>query len=166
MAHFLILRQEDLPNRIWYEHYRRKGFSSSCGATFAMVVDRCGSMMRNGKFYVVDKNDNERPRYSDIVSLCLTNRIPCRTGRLSWSKWKCTWRHSDSALYLLLEQRRRIYQKVMVVIPPRIVSCGRGRWLFSRNSSKDSIIKRAFIKWDNGEIELYEEDYILIFMIP
>ena len=47
---------------------------------FAMVVDRCGSMMRNGKYYVVDKNDNERPRYNDIVSL-LDKPNPMQNGK-------------------------------------------------------------------------------------
>ena len=36
---------------------------------FGVVADRIGSMMRNGKYYVVDKNDNERPRYKDIEAL-------------------------------------------------------------------------------------------------
>ena len=47
---------------------------------FAMVVDRCGSMMRNGKYYVVDKTDNERPRYNDIVSL-LDKPNPMQNGK-------------------------------------------------------------------------------------
>ena len=35
----------------------------------AMVADRCGSMIRNGKYYVVDENDNEKPSFKDIVNI-------------------------------------------------------------------------------------------------
>lgn len=128
---------------------------------FAMVVDRCGSMMRNGKCYVVDKNDNERPRYNDIVSL-LDKPNPMQNGKAFLKQVEMYLKAFGFCPIFALRATKKDLPKVMVVIPPELFHV-EGVGDFFKDSSKDSIIKRAFIKWDNGEIELYEEDYILIY---
>ncbi len=36
---------------------------------FAMVLDHCGRMMQNGRYYVTDINGNEKRSFKDIVTL-------------------------------------------------------------------------------------------------
>lgn len=128
---------------------------------FAMVVDRCGSMMRNGKYYVVDKNDNERPRYNDIVSL-IDKPNPMQNGKAFLKQVEMYLKAFGFCPIFALRATKRDLPKVMVVIPPELFHV-EGKGDFFKESSKDKIIQRAFIKWGNGEIELFEEDYILIY---
>jgi hypothetical protein len=50
----------------------------------------------------------------------------------------------------------------MIVIPPELFHVEGKASLFNAQS-KDDIVQRAYIKWGNSEINLFEEDYILIY---
>lgn len=128
---------------------------------FAMVADRIGSMMRNGKYYVVDKNDNERPRYSEIVNLLETPNI-MQNGKAFLKQVEIYLKVFGYCPVFCLRATKSDLPKAMVVIPPEMFHVeGKGN-LFN-SQSKEDIVKRAYIKWGNGEIELFEEDYILIY---
>lgn len=128
---------------------------------FAMVADRIGSMMRNGKYYVVDKNDNERPRYSDIVNLLEKPNL-MQDGKAFLKQVEIYLKVFGYCPVFCLRATKLDLPKVMVVIPPELFHVeGKGN-LFNIQT-RDDIIKRAYIKWGNGEIELFEEDYILIY---
>lgn len=126
-----------------------------------MVADRCGSMIRNGKYYVVDKNDNERPRYSDIVNL-LEHPNVMQNGKAFLKQVEMYLKVFGYCPVFLLRATKKDLPKTMVVIPPELFHVT-GKGNIFREISKDDIIKRAYIKWGNAEIELFEEDYILIY---
>ena len=128
---------------------------------FAMVADRIGSMMRNGKYYVVDKNDNERPRYSDVLDL-LNKPNLMQDGKAFLKQVEIYLRVFGYCPIFCLRATKKDLPKSMVVIPPEMFHVqGKGN-LFSTRK-KDEIIHRAFIKWGNSEVELFEEDYILVY---
>ena len=128
---------------------------------FAMVADRIGSMTRNGKFYVVDKNDNERPKYKDIESL-LANPNLMQEGKAFLKEIEIYLKVYGFCPIFCLRATKRDLPKAMIAIPPQMFHIeGKGN-IFSAQTKED-IVKRAYIKWNNGEINLLEEDYILIY---
>ena len=128
---------------------------------FAMVADRIGSMMRNGRYYVVDKNDNERPRYKDIESLLAKPNL-IQDGKSFLKQIEIYLKVYGFCPIFCLRATKRDLPKVMIAIHPQMFHIeGKGS-LFSAQTKED-IVKRAYIKWGNGEINLLEEDYILIY---
>lgn len=128
---------------------------------FAMVMDRCGNMMRNGKYYVVDKNGNEKPRYNDILSL-LNKPNFLQDGKAFIKQVEIYLRTFGFCPVFLLRATRNDLPKSMVVIPPSIFHVEGSGNLF-RAESKEDIITRAYIKWGNTEMELFDEDYIIVY---
>ena len=128
---------------------------------FAMVADRIGSMMRNGKYYVVDKNDNERPRYKDIESLLARPNL-MQDGKSFLKQVEIYLKVYGFCPIFCLRATKGDLPKVMIAIPPQMFHIeGKGN-IFSAQTKED-IVNRAYIKWGNGEINLLEEDYILIY---
>ena len=128
---------------------------------FAMVADRIGSMMRNGKCYVVDKNDNERPRYKDIEALLAKPNL-MQEGKAFLKEIEIYLKVYGFCPIFCLRATKRDLPKAMIAIPPQMFHIeGKGN-IFSAQTKED-IVKRAYIKWNNGEINLLEEDYILIY---
>jgi hypothetical protein len=128
---------------------------------FAMVADRIGSMMRNGKYYVVDKNDNERPRYKDIEALLAKPNL-MQDGKSLLKQVEIYLKVYGFCPIFCLRATKRDLPKAMIAIPPQMFHIeGKGN-IFSAQTKED-IVKRAYIKWGNGEINLLEEDYILIY---
>lgn len=128
---------------------------------FAMVADRIGSMMRNGKYYVVDKNDNERPRYKDIESLLAKPNL-MQDGKSFLKQVEIYLRVYGFCPIFCLRATRKDLPKVMIAIPPHMFHLESSGHVFSAQT-REEIIKRAYIKWGNGEINLLDEDYILIY---
>ena len=128
---------------------------------FGMVADRIGSMMRNGKYYVVDKNDNERPRYKDIEALLAKPNL-MQNGKSFLKQVEIMLKVYGFCPIFCLRATRSDLPKAMVVIPPELFHIEGKAGLFNAQKKED-IIKRAYIKWGNGEIELFDEDYILIY---
>ena len=128
---------------------------------FAMVADRIGAMMRNGKYYVVDKNDNERPRYKDIESLLARPNL-MQDGKSFLKQVEIYLKVYGFCPIFCLRATKRDLPKAMIAIPPQMFHIeGKGN-IFSAQTKED-IVNRAYIKWGNGEINLLEEDYILIY---
>ena len=128
---------------------------------FAMVADRIGAMMRNGKYYVVDKNDNERPRYKDIEAL-LSKPNLMQDGKSFLKQVEIYLKVYGFCPIFCLRATKRDLPKAMIAIPPQMFHIeGKGN-IFSAQTKED-IVNRAYIKWGNGEINLLEEDYILIY---
>lgn len=128
---------------------------------FAMVADRIGTMMRNGKYYVVDKNDNERPRYKDIEAL-LNKPNLMQNGKAFLKQVEIYLRVFGFCPIFCLRATKSDLPKAMIVIPPELFHVEGKASLFNAQSKGD-IIQRAYIKWGNSEINLFEEDYILIY---
>jgi hypothetical protein len=128
---------------------------------FAMVADRIGTMMRNGKYYVVDKNDNERPRYKDIEAL-LNKPNLMQNGKAFLKQVEIYLRVFGFCPIFCLRATKSDLPKAMIVIPPELFHVEGKASLFNAQS-KDDIAQRAYIKWGNSEINLFEEDYILIY---
>jgi hypothetical protein len=128
---------------------------------FAMVADRIGAMMRNGKYYVVDKNDNERPRYKDIEALLAKPNL-MQDGKSFLKQVEIYLKVYGFCPIFCLRATKRDLPKAMIAIPPQMFHIeGKGN-IFSAQTKED-IVNRAYIKWGNGEINLLEEDYILIY---
>lgn len=128
---------------------------------FSMVIDRCGSMMRNGRFYVVDKNNNEKPRYKDIFNLLKKPNTMQNWGSFI-KQIEMYLRTFGFCPIFLLRATKSDLPKSMIVIQPELFHV-EGKGELFRETSKNNIIKRAYIKWGDREVELFEEDYLLIY---
>lgn len=128
---------------------------------FAMVLDRCGNMMRNGRMYVVDKNNNEKPRYADIQNL-LNRPNVMQNGKAFIKQLEMYLKAFGFCPVFLLRATKKDLPKSMVVIPPWMFHI-EGKGNLFRETSKDTIVKRAYIDWGGKNLELMEEDYMLIY---
>lgn len=128
---------------------------------FSMVADRIGSMMRNGKYYVVDKNGNEKPRYKDIETL-LNKPNVMQDGKAFLKQVEMYLKVFGFCPIFCLRATKMDLPKVMVVIPPEMFHI-EGKPTIFNAQKKEDIIKRAYIQWGNCEVALYEEDYILVY---
>ena len=128
---------------------------------FAMVADRIGSMMRNGKYYVVDKNGNEKPRYADVQAL-LNKPNLMQDGKAFLKQVEIYLRVFGFCPIFCLRATKSDLPKAMVVIPTELfhMEAKVGVWSAMK---MDDIVKRAYIKWGNNELNLFEEDYILVY---
>lgn len=127
---------------------------------FASVIDRCGKMMMNGKFYVVDKNGNEKPRYSDVRSL-LSNPNPMQNGRSFLYQVESSLRcYGFCPIYLL-----RIGNELpecMTVIPPHLFHLeGTGK-VYSQ-TDREQIVKEAYISLEGRKMMLEPNEYTIIY---
>lgn len=127
----------------------------------AMVADRCGSMIRNGKYYVVDKNENESPRFNDILNI-LNRPNPMQSGKAFIKQIEIYLKVFGYCPVFALRATKKDLPKSMVIIPPELFFL-EGKANIFQSRKKDDIISRAYIKWGNNEVDLYEEDYILIY---
>lgn len=141
--------------------YEGKALALRVVHPFSMVADRIGSMMRNGKYYVVDKNDNERPRYAEILAL-LNKPNLMQDGKSFLKQVEICLKVFGFCPVFCLRATKKDLPKAMVVIPPECFHV-EGKGNFFNAVKKEELIKRAYIKWGNGEIELFEEDYILLY---
>ena len=128
---------------------------------FAMVADRAGSMMRNGKYYVVDKNGNEKPRYADIVSL-LNKPNLIQDGKSFLKQIEVNLKVFGFCPIFCLRAIKSDLPKAMVVIPPELFHIEGKSGIYSARKVED-IVSRVCIKWGNKEIELFDGDYILVY---
>lgn len=128
---------------------------------FAMVMDRCGSMMKNGRYYVTDRNGNERPRYKDIEML-LARPNALQDGKAFLKQVEMYLKVFGYCPIFALRATKSDLPKTMVAIPPETFHMKVTGALF-RETEKEKLIKEAYIKWGNREIPLMEEDYILIY---
>lgn len=127
----------------------------------AMIADRCGSMIRNGKYYVVDKNGNENPRFADIERLLRFPNI-MQSGKAFLKQVEINLKAFGYCPVFLLRATRKDLPKSMVVIPPELFHLKGKKGVFRARKNQD-IISRAYIKWGNYEVELMEEDYMLVY---
>lgn len=128
---------------------------------FAMVADRAGSMMRNGNYYVVDKNGNEKSSYADIVNL-LNKPNLLQDGKSFLKQIEVYLKVFGFCPIFCLRAVKSDLPKAMVIIPPELFHVEGNSNLFTARNYED-IVKRVYIKWGNKEIDLFEEDYILIY---
>lgn len=129
---------------------------------FASVIDRCGKMMMNGKFYVTDRNDNENngARYRQLRQL-LENPNPMQNGRAFIYQVETSLRCYGFCPIYLLRLGKNDTPDTMVVIPPYLFHMeGTGK-LFAQTDSSE-IIKRAYIKIGDSETILEDYEYIVI----
>ena len=104
---------------------------------FAMVADRIGSMMRNGKYYVVDKNDNERPRYSEVLDL-LDKPNLMQDGKSFLKQIEIYLRVFGYCPIFCLRATKSDLPKAMVVIPPEMFHVQGKGGLFNARKRKIS----------------------------
>lgn len=128
---------------------------------FAMVMDKCGTLMKNGKLYVTDKNGNEKPAYKDIVDLLKKPNV-FQNEKSFLKNIEINLKTFGYCPIYLLRALSKDLPKTMTPIPPELFHLeGTGK-AFSQTDIKD-IIKRAYITWGNKEIELGKEEYIVIY---
>lgn len=129
---------------------------------FAMVIDRCGRMMQNGRYYVTDKNGNEKRSFNDIVSL-LDRPNVLQNGRSFLKQVEIMLRCFGFCPIYTLRAVRSDVPSSMMVIPPELFHLeASGEVPFVKNDLSE-VVKRAYIRWGDSNIILEEEEYFIIY---
>lgn len=126
----------------------------------AMVADRCGRMMENGRYYVVDSKGNEKPRFGDIERL-LSRPNALQNGKMFLKQVEIYLKVFGYCPVYTLRAIRSDIPDAMMVIPPwafHIVASGK---MFGEKSF-DDIVRRVYIQWGNNTIDLGKEEYFVI----
>lgn len=127
---------------------------------FSTVVDRCAKMMQTGRIYVTDKNDNERPRFSDITSL-LQHPNPMQNGKsFLYQVETCLRAYGFCPIYFLRVGTET--PTAMSVIPPywfHLVSTGK---IFSQTDI-NKMVKEAYIQYADKTMPLLPNEYCVIY---
>lgn len=129
---------------------------------FAMVLDHCGRMMQNGRYYVTDANGNEKRSFRDIVDL-LNRPNVLQSGRTFIKQVEIMLRCFGFCPIYTLRATRSDLPLSMTIIPPELFYMeSSGNAFFAQRDLAD-IVKRTYIRWGNVNIELGEEEYFVIY---
>lgn len=137
-----------------------KGLALSVCRPFAMVCTRCGSMMQNAHVYVTDAKGNEKRSFRDIVSL-MQHPNPLQTGRSFLKDIEIMLKCYGYCPVYLVRGLPSDLPRAMYIIRPELFHV-EGTGEIYGNYSKKDLIKRAYIRWNNQDIELPEYEYCLI----
>lgn len=125
---------------------------------FSMVVDKCGKMLSNGKFYVVDKDNSENKQFQWVADLLKQPNV-LQTGKqfnkLVEIQLKAFGR---CPIYV-----NRVMGKVisMWIIPPELFHLETTGNLWNQ-TELSGIIKKAWIDWGGTQLELEEDEYFVV----
>lgn len=129
---------------------------------FAMVLDHCGRMIQNGRYYVTDMNGNEKRSFKDIVTLLNRPNI-IQSGRSFIKQVEISLKCFGFCPIYTLRALKSDLPKSMMVIPPELFymeSFGKDPFTQTELSS---IAKRVYIRWGDVNIELGDEEYFVIY---
>ncbi len=141
---------------------------------FATVTDRAGSMFSNGKFYVVDKNDNEHGMYKtrdgktdslyprfEKMRRFLSRPNPLQSGRQFNKQVEMTMKAFGFCPIFTLRPIPGELPISMWIIPPELFHVILSGKLWSQ-SDLDGIISEAYIEWNGERINLEKDDYFIV----
>lgn len=129
---------------------------------FAMVLDHCGRMMQNGRYYVTDANGNEKRSFKDIVDL-LNRPNVLQSGRVFIKQVEIMLRCFGFCPIYTLRALRSDLPLSMAIIPPELFYMESSGSAFFTQRDLSDIVRRVYIKWGNTDIELGEEEYFVIY---
>lgn len=86
---------------------------------FAMVLDHCGRMIQNGRYYVTDMNGNEKRSFKDIVTLLNRPNI-IQSGRSFIKQVEISLKCFGFCPIYTLRALKSDLPKSMMVIPPEL----------------------------------------------
>lgn len=132
---------------------------------FATVIERCGSMFSNGKFYVTDKDGNEhldyeKGKYGKIRSL-LKHPNPIQSGRQFNKQVEITLKTFGFCPIYTFRALRSEVPVSMWIIPPELfhVEIDPNIW---KKAKLEDIVKKAWITWGNENIHLENDEYFIV----
>lgn len=132
---------------------------------FATVIERCGSMFSNGKFYVTDKDgneylDDEKGKYGKIRSL-LKHPNPIQSGRQFNKQVEITLKTFGFCPIYTFRALRSEVPVSMWIIPPELfhIEIDSNIW---KKSKLEDVVKKAWIMWGNENIHLENDEYFIV----
>lgn len=186
MAGNVNVVEKDEAGNIWYMNVLSKGLRQVMGGKlevldmlnlvdkrraliactpFATVIERCGSMFSNGKFYVTDKDgnehlDNEKGKYSKIRSL-LKHPNPIQSGRQFNKQVEITLKTFGFCPIYTFRALRSEVPVSMWIIPPELFHMEVDSNIWKKAKLED-IVKKAWIMWGNENIHLENDEYFIV----
>lgn len=141
---------------------------------FSTTVDKCGSLFSNGRFYVVDQDNNEHnspkdkngkfdalyPKYQKIRSL-LSKPNPLQSGRQFNKQVEICLKTFGFCPIFTFRAIPGELPISMWVIPPALFHAELSGKLWYQ-SELSEIISKAYISWGGVDIVLEEGDYFII----
>ncbi|MDD6210504.1 MAG: phage portal protein [Bacteroidales bacterium] len=129
---------------------------------FSTVMDKCGSMFSNGRFYVQDKDGNEKetPDYRKIRTLLRRPNLLQSGRQFNKEVEICLKTFGRCPVYLFRATRKSIPES-MWIIPPSLLHQETTGKLWNQTDINE-IIGRAYIEWGGEKIVLEDWEYVVI----
>lgn len=127
---------------------------------FARVFEKCGNMLSNGRYYVVDDEGNEDSRYEGIRML-LKNPNPLQDGKTFLKSVERTLKIFGYCPIYAPRGLSDMPPPVMYVIPPQLLSILWSGEYFGL--TKSDMISAAFVDFGDSKFSFDEKDYFIIF---
>lgn len=128
---------------------------------FSTVIHKCGSLFSNGKYYVQDKDGNEKRSFENIRKLLLKPNV-LQSGRQFMKQIEITLKTFGFCPIFTLRAISDSLPESMWIIPPELFHMVSSGKLFLQTELKE-IIKEAYVEWGNSRINLESEDYFVIY---
>ena len=178
--------EKDQAGNIWYINAISKGLQQLIGGKsdvfnmlnladkrraliactpFASVVERCGSMFSNGRFYVTDKDDNEHldngdNKYNKIRAL-LKQPNPIQSGKQFNKQVEISLKTFGFCPIYTFRALRSEIPVSMWIIPPELFHAEINSNIWKKSKVED-IIKKAWIEWGSEDISLESDEYFIV----
>lgn len=139
-----------------------KRIALSVCTPLSTVLNRCGNLSKNGRFYIQDKDGNEpsTKEAKDIRKLLLKPNF-FQSGRQFLKQVETTLKLFGYCPVFTLRATKGSTPISMIVIPPELFhqkTTGK-LWMQSEISE---VIGKTYIDWNGKNIDLEEEDYFVI----
>lgn len=125
------------------------------------VIDKAGTLLSNGKFYVMDKEGNESTSNEDI-RLLLKNPNALQTGKQFLKQIEMSLKLFGFCPIYTLRATKSSLPKALWIIPPEIFHLKSTGVLF-KQTDLNKIISSAYLEWGEGQIPLSPEEYFFIY---
>ena len=177
--------EKDQAGNIWYINALSKGLQQIIGGKsdvfdmlnladkrkaliactpFATVVERCGSMFSNGRFYVTDKEDNEHldgdNKYNKIRTL-LKQPNPIQSGKQFNKQVEITLKTFGFCPIYTFRALRSEIPVSMWIIPPELFHAEVDANIWKK-SRLEEVIKKAWIEWGSENIYIESDEYFVV----
>ncbi len=149
-------------HRIDFNMTTPQGKAEALAACFPLsaVLGILGDMIQNGRFYVVDNNGNEKPRFSPIARLLAKPNL-LQDGKAFLKNVEINLECFGFCPVYALRATASDLPLSMTIIPPELFHIEGTGVLFAQQNLSE-IIKRAYIVWAGRQILLQPEEYFLI----
>lgn len=126
---------------------------------FGMVIDRCGELMKNGVYYVVDSKDNSVN--NEILSLLNAPNV-LQNGKAFLKQMEMFLKCYGFCPVVMVRSTKKSTPKAMYIVNPEYFHMkGHGR--LYKQYKKEDVIREVYIEYGGTTVELEDYEYFVVY---